>query len=831
MKVSRHWLQEWVEIQQDNAALAHLLTMGGLEVEAIEPVAPAFSRVVVAHVLSCEKHPQADRLNLCSVQVSADPSAQPLQIVCGAPNVKAGLKVPCAQVGAVLPLADGKTLEIREAPVRGIVSSGMLCSAKELGIAEESDGLLILPEDTPVGMSIRDALDLDDSIFTLKLTPNRGDCLSVKGLAREVSAITGQALKLPVIQPVDARLSSNGSGEAGSGWTPVQLSAGEACPIYLGRVIRLARRPLQSPAWLRQKLERSGIRPIEPVVDATNYGLIALGHPTHAFDHAKLKGQISVRMAQEGEQLELLNGNTVKLRTDSVLIADESGPLALAGVMGGQASSVTETTQEIFLECAWFDPNSVAGRTRHYTLNSEAAHRFERGVDPAAIFEAMEFVTQVLLDLCGGEAGPIIQAGALPQAKPIVPVRLARIHRVLGLHFSSEEVQSLFGRLGLRFSIQEDIPVQTEVTAAQLLQGKGQGGIPVSTVSTVFLVSPPSHRFDLSIEADFIEEVARLHGYDHIDAQSPQGELALLPSREALRPSKVIAQSLVQRDYQEVITYSFIDRDWEKDFAANDHPVEVINPIASQMAVMRSSLIGGLVSVLSSNLKRRQERVRIFEIGRTFLHQDDVQTPYLQSKKLGVLAYGPLVPEQWGQAARMVDFFDVKADLEVLVPHLEYAAASHVALHPGRTSVLKSKGQVVGWLGELHPVLAKKYDLPHAPILLEIDLEVLERLDLPRYAETSKFQAVRRDLAVVVDERQAVGEVLSVLKEHAPASMIDVGLFDVYRGTGLPEGKKSLAFRMILQDQEKTLTDADIEAVTSHVMGVLEQRFQAVLRQ
>jgi phenylalanyl-tRNA synthetase beta chain len=824
MKVSRHWLQQWVEIKQDNASLAHLLTMGGLEVEAIEPVAPAFSKVVVAQVLTCEKHPQADRLNLCTVQISSDPAAQPLQIVCGAPNVKAGLKVPCAQVGAVLPMADGKTLEIKEAPVRGIVSSGMLCSAKELGIAEESDGLLILPDDTPVGISIREALDLDDTAFTLKLTPNRGDCLSVKGLAREVSAITGQALKLPVIEAVQTTLTV---GE-GSGWHPVSLQAGNACPVYLGRVIRLASRPKQSPAWLRQKLERSGIRSIEPVVDATNYGLIALGHPTHAFDHAKLHGPVSVRLAQEGEQLELLNGSQVKLRSDSLLITDENGPLALAGVMGGLASSVTEATQEVFLECAWFDPDAVAGRTRHYTLNSEAAHRFERGVDPAGIVEAMEFVTQVLLALCGGEAGPIIQSGTLPKPKAIVPVRLARINRVLGLSFTSDEVKALLERLGLSVAVQEDIPEERDLTPDQIKQG---AHLLSPKDSTVFLVTPPSHRFDLNIEADFIEEVARLHGYDHIPAEAPQGELALLPSRELLRSSKVIAQHLVQRDYQEVITYSFIERDWEKDFSANAHPVEVINPIASQMAVMRSSLIGGLVATLSSNLKRRQERVRIFEMGRTFHHQADQQPPYRQSKKLGLLAYGPVVSEQWGQPARMVDFFDVKADCEALLPHLEYLASSHVALHPGRTSVLKYEGKIAGWLGELHPVLAKKYDLPHAPIVLEIDLDVLETLALPRFSEPSKFQSVRRDLAVVVNEALPVGEVLQALKDQSPASVIDIGLFDVYRGAGLPEGKKSLAFRMILQDQDKTLTDTDIEAVTAHITAMLEQRFQAVLRQ
>lgn len=824
MKVSRHWLQEWVNIKQDNAALAHLLTMGGLEVEAIEPVAPAFSRVVVAHVLSCEKHPQADRLNLCTVQVSSDPTAQPLQIVCGAPNVKAGLKVPCAQVGALLPLAEGKSLEIKEAPVRGIVSSGMLCSAKELGIAEESDGLLILPEHTPVGISLREALDLDDTVFTLKLTPNRGDCLSVKGLAREVAAITGEPWHLPVINNVQSQL-ANGQG---SGWKAVNLQAGSACPVYLGRVIRLASRPKQSPAWLRQKLERSGIRPIEPVVDATNYGLIALGHPTHAFDHAKLQGQISVRMAQEGEELELLNDSTVKLRTDSVLIADENGPLALAGVMGGLASSVTEATQEIFLECAWFDPDAIAGRTRHYNLNSEAAHRFERGVDPAGIVEAIEFVTAVLLELCGGEAGPIIQSGTLPQPKAIVPVRLARINRVLGLRFGSEEVKGLLERLGLRFAVQEAIPEERDFTPDQIKHNAH----PINpTDATVFLVTPPSHRFDLKIEADFIEEVARLYGYDHILAQAPQGELALLPSKETLRPSKVIAQSLVQRDYQEVITYSFIDRDWEKDFSDEESPVEVINPIASQMAVMRSSLLGGLVATLSSNLKRRQERVRIFEMGRTFHHQSNQTPPYLQTKKLGLLAYGPVAAEQWAQPGRIVDFFDVKADLEALVPGLHYQASNHVALHPGRTSVLKLGGKEVGCLGELHPVLTKKHELPHAPILLEMDLDVLETLSLPQFIEPSRYQAVRRDVAVVVDEALPVGDVLQALKQHAPASIIDMGLFDVYRGTGLPEGKKSLAFRMILQDQDKTLTDTDIEAVTTSITSMLAQRFEAVLRQ
>ncbi len=804
MKLSRRWLNSVVPTDHTDAELAHLLTMGGLEVEAITPVAPAFHSIVVGEVLTCEKHPQADKLNVTTVRVHADAAQPALQIVCGAPNVAVGLKVPCALMGAVMPTAPGaEPFVIRQAKLRGVESSGMLCSARELGISEEADGLLVLPADAPVGANLRDYLELDDQVFTLKLTPNRGDCLSLKGLAREVAAVTGAPMTWPAVATVPVTLPAPG----GAGQSPVLLQAGAACPIYLGRVIRLARRPAESPAWLRRRLERSGLRPIEPVVDATNYGLITLGHPTHAFDHAKLQGPIQVRLAAAdgSERLTLLNGSEVTLRPDSLVIADAGGPLALAGVMGGLPSSVTAETTEVFLECAWFAPEAVAGRTRHYTLNSEAAQRFERGVDPAGVFAAMEFVTQLLLDLCGGEAGPVQVAGALPPARPVVPVRLSRIERVLGVAFDRDTVAGLFTRLGVDF---------TE-----------QGG--------VFTVQPPSHRFDLAIEADFIEEVARLYGYDNIPGVAPAGGLHLLPSPERERSRLTLARTLVARDFQEVITYSFVDPAWERDFAGNAQPVAVINPIAAQMAVMRSTLLGGLVSTLAFNLKRRQERARLFEIGRTFAYAGsdaEAGSGYHQVPRLGLLAYGSALPEQWGSAARRVDFFDLKGDIEALLPDLVCRVAQHPALHPGRSAELVVHGIVVGWLGELHPGLLAAYDLPHAPVVAEIDLAKLQELSLPRFSEPSRFPAVRRDLAVVLADAVPARDVLDALQSVAGNQVTEIELFDVYRGAGLPEGQKSLAFRIVIQDTARTLTDGEIDSVTAAMTKILSERFDAQLR-
>lgn len=801
MKISRQWLDQAVDSRKSDDQLSHLLTMGGLEVEGIEAVAPPFSAVVVAQVLSCEPHPQADRLKLCSVQASAEPGAAPLQIVCGAPNVAAGLKVPCAVVGAKLP-----GIEIRAAKVRGIESHGMLCSAKELGISDEAAGLLVLPDDAPVGTALRDYLELDDRVFELKLTPNRGDCLSLKGLAREVAAITGAPLVLPAIEPVPATLSAP-SGAAGSGWAPVALEAGAACPLYLGRVIRLASRPAESPAWLRRRLERSGLRPIEPVVDATNYGLIALGQPTHAFDHAKLQGPVRVRMAKAdgSEKLQLLTGDEVAVRGDTLVIADDQGPLALAGVMGGQPSSVTARTTEVFLECAWFAPEAVAGRTRQYNLNSEAAHRFERGVDPAGVFAAMEFVTRTLLELCGGEAGPVVVAGAVPAARAPVAVRLARINRVLGLDFSEAQVKALFDRLGVGSSV----------------------------VDGVFQAQAPAHRFDLVIEADFIEEVARLHGYDNIPGIAPASLLYLLPAPEATRTRLQFARDLVARDYQEVITYSFVDPAWERDFAANPAPVAVLNPIAAQMGVMRSTLAGSLVDTLAFNLKRKQDRVRLFEIGRVFRQAADASSPlpgYQQPLRVGVLASGSALPEQWGEPARRCDFFDLKGDLAALVPGLRTRAAAHPALHPGRSAELLLGEQAIGWIGELHPALLAPYDLPHAPVLAEFDLAAALAGVVPRFSEASRFPAVRRDLAVVVDEGRPVQELLDALESLRTPAVVELGLFDLYRGKGLPEGRKSLAFRIVMQDTARTLTDPEIDEVTGAMTRMLSERFGAELR-
>ncbi len=563
MKFSESWLRTFVNPDLSTDALAHLLTMAGLEVEEQDPVAPAFTQVVVAHVLEVVKHPDADRLNVCQV----DAGNGPVQIVCGAPNVAAGLKVPCALPGAVLP----GDFKIKVAKVRGVESSGMLCSARELGIAEDASGLLVLPADAPVGESIRRYLDLDDTLFTLKLTPNRADCLSLTGVAREVSALTGVAAVYPVVEPVapacDAR-------------REVVLDAPEACPRYAGRVVRGINAKAPTPEWMQKRLERSGIRSISAVVDVTNYVMLELGQPLHAFDDAKLQGAIHARLPKAGEKLLLLNEQTIDIDADVLVIADDAKPLALAGIMGGEESGVTLETTDLFLESAFFIPFAIAGKARRYGFSSDASHRFERGVDFAGAVRALERATRLILDICGGQAGPVTEAlAALPQRQP-VRLRTARVNKVLGVPFSAETIASLLGRLGLPF-VQE-------------------GGD--------FVVTPPSFRFDIEIEEDLIEEVVRVHGYDEIPAPPPVARAAMLPMPEGKRQIQRLRQVLADAGYQEVVNFAFVEEGWEKDFGGNADPIRLANPIASQMGVMRSTLIGGLVATLANNLKRKQSR-------------------------------------------------------------------------------------------------------------------------------------------------------------------------------------------------------------------------------
>ena len=790
MKFSESWLRSFVNPSLSGEALSHLLTMAGLEVEEEETVAPAFNDVIVAQVLEVVKHPDADRLNVCKVDIG---TGTPQQIVCGAPNVAAGLKVPCALPGARLP----GDFTIKVAKVRGIESSGMLCSAKELGTAEDASGLLILPADAPVGQSIRQYLDLDDRLLTLKLTPNRADCLSLTGIAREVAALTGTPAKYVEIADVPV---------TGSATREIVLDAPAACPRYCGRIVTGVNAKAPTPEWMKRRIERSGVRAISALVDITNYVMLELGQPLHAFDNAKLSGAIHARMAKPGEKLLLLNEQTIPVDADVLMIADEQKPLAMAGIMGGEESGITLETTDLFLESAFFAPTAIAGRARRYGFGSDASHRFERGVDFGATRAAIERATQLILEICGGQACPLVEAAADLPARKAVRLRVARVAKVLGVAFSAGQIADLFNRLALPFTREGDD----------------------------FLVTPPSYRFDIEIEEDLIEEVARLHGYDNIPAPAPQGSLAMLPQTESARPIARIRQVLADAGYQEVVNFAFVEEGWEADFAGNAHPIRLANPIASQMSVMRSTLFGGLVANLATNLKRKQNRVRVFETGRCF-KRDAKAGPvpgFHQPWRLSGLAYGGAVPEQWGAPARNADFFDVKGDLEALLaPQVaRFEKVAHPSLHPGRAAQIIVDDKVIGVVGELHPQWVQKYELPLAPVVFELELDALKAACLPQYAEVSRFPAVVRDLAIVVDQNVALQALLDGLAANRPALVTEVGLFDVYTGKGIDSGKKSLAFRIVMQDTQRTLQDAEVDAAVQHLVAYLQSAFAAQLR-
>lgn len=784
MKFSENWLRSLVNPDLDTAQLEHLVTMAGLEVEAVEPAAPAFDKVVVAEILSAEKHPNADRLQVCRVKVG---EGEPLQIVCGAPNARAGLKTACALVGAELP----NDFKIKQAKVRSVESFGMLCSAKELGLTEAAEGILELPTDAPVGEDFRVYRRLNDNLLTLKLTPNRGDCLSILGIAREVAALTGAQLNHIDCSPVAATIADG---------LPVTVDEAQACPRYCGRVIRGINAQAATPAWMLERLERSGLRGIHPVVDVTNYVLLELGQPMHAFDLVKLKGGIRVRMGQAGEKLALLNEQAIELAADTLTIADDSGPLALAGVMGGAASAVSDTTRDIFLESAHFVPAAIAGRARRYGLSTDSSHRFERGVDIDLPRHALERATRLILDICGGRAGPLVEtAGEAPRRKPVA-FRPQRACRLLGIDLDAGEMAAIFGRLGMQVAEQGD----------------------------TFQVTPPGFRFDIEREVDLIEEVARVHGYEAIPTIAPRGAACLLPVTETERATSEAKRLLNVRGYQEIITYSFIAAELDADFRASGQAVALLNPIASQMDTLRGSLMAGLVQTLRHNLNHGQERLRLFELGRCF----DGATAEAQPLRLAGLAYGQARPEQWGEAKREADFFDIRNDVEALFHplSLQFERAEHPALHPGQTARISLDGQAIGWLGTLHPRLVQKYDFVRAPILFELAWLAVAARKTPRYAGLSKLPAVRRDIAVVTDADVAVGEILQAAKANLPTKMVDIALFDVYQGKGMESGKKSLAFSMLLQDTEKTLTDAEIEAAVGQMVQFLAERFNLTLR-
>ena len=740
MQFSEQWLRSLVNPPLDREALGHLMTMAGLEVEESAPVAPPFTGVVIARIVEAEKHPNADKLKLCKVDAG---QGELLQIVCGAPNAAVGMKVPCAVVGAKLP-----GFEIKAAKLRGVDSFGMLCSARELGLSEDHAGLMDLPVDAPVGTNLREYLALDDTLFTIKLTPNRSDCLSLLGVGREVAALTGQPLSVPEVVAVEPTIDDRRA---------IVLDAPAACPRYCGRIVRSVDAKLPTPDWMKQRLQRCGVRSISALVDVTNYVMLELGQPLHAFDNARLSGAIHVRYPREGEQVLLLNEQTVTPAADTLLIADETRALALAGIMGGEESGITLETTDLFLESAFFAPDAIAGRARSYGFVSDASHRFERGVDFELAASAIERATQLILEICGGAAGPVVEAVSkehLPARKP-VRLRPARARRLLGIDPDNAAI-------------------------VKLLNGVHLG---VSHEGENLLVVPPSFRFDIEIEEDLIEEIARLYGYDNIPALPPQGGLAMLDRSESGRSVWDVRHLLAGRDYQEVVNYAFVEEAWERDFCSSDTPIRLANPIASQMSVMRSSLIPGLAGNLVANRKRQLSRVRVFEIGRCFERKADGEpiAGFHQPVRVAGLAAGSALPEQWGAPTRNVDFYDMKGDVEALfAPRtLKFEPVSEPALHPGRAAAVLLDGRRIGVVGELHPVWVQRYDLGAAPVVFELDMDAALLADLPAYAEISRQPAVTRDLALVVEQALPVARVIEVLSESAPAIVKRVELFDV----------------------------------------------------
>ncbi len=789
MKVSVNWLRELVDFKGSVDELSHALTMAGLEVEEMSAVAPAFDHVVVAEIKTVNPHPNADKLRVTEVDAG---SGTFLQIVCGAPNVVVGMRVPCALVGAKLP-----GFEIKEAKLRGVDSNGMLCSARELGLSDDHAGLLQLAAEAPIGVDIREYLDLNDTYLTLKLTPNRGDCLSMVGIARDLAAATGAKLSLPAVYDVPST-----STDART----VTISEPKACGHYLGRVIRNINTQAPTPDWMKRRLDRAGFRSISALVDITNYLTLERGRPMHAFDLDKLKGNINVRFPTAGEEMNLLNEQHVVLAPDMLLVADDAGPVAIAGVMGGLESSVTVTTTNVFFEAAFFAQDVIQGKTRKLGINSDAAYRFERGVDPTSALTGIEFATRLTLDICGTpstEIGPVTEAkGELPMRVPI-SVRVARVNSIIGLNIPVESMTNIFGRL------------QCAVVKA----------------GATLLVTPPSYRFDLNIEEDFIEEIARIYGYDNVPSLPPLSSVPMLAVPEAHRSRSAIRHVIAGLGYQEVINYSFVPEAWEADFAANLSPVRLVNPIASHMNVMRTSLIGGLIENLKNNLNRGESRLRLFELGRCFPSAE--ASVNAQPERIAGLAYGSLHAEQWGlDKSAKTDFFAVKGDVEALLDgfQVNFEKSEHPALHPGRSAWILVDGKRAGSLGELHPRCQQKYELPSAPILFELDAEIVAKTTSPHFSGLSRMQAVRRDVALLFNDDIPVQSIVDAVKSRKYPSITQFALFDLYRGNGLAAGQKSLAFRIVMQDTELTLTDMACDLVVAEIVKVLSQEFGATLR-
>ena len=792
MKFSENWLRELVEIKADRTQLAHALTMAGLEVEELTPLGDDLAGVIVAEIVAAEKHPEADRLQVC--KVAAGQGEPLLQIVCGAPNARVGIKVPLAMVGAKLP----GDISIRAATLRGVESSGMLCSAKELGIDADASGLLELPPDAPVGRSLAEYLGLPDASFELKLTPNRPDCLGLVGLAHDVAALFGSAVKLPAMAAVPV---------AGAARRGIRLEVGKDAPRYLGRIVEGIDPAVRTPLWLTERLRRAGLRPIGAVVDVTNYVMLELGQPLHAFDNDTLEGDIVVRHARAGETLKLLDGNEAKLDGGFVLIADEKKPLAVAGVMGGFDSRVTDATRSIFLESAHFAPAAIMGRARKLGLHTDASHRFERGVDPELPRRALERATELLLAIAGGKAGPVLVAenlADLPQPVPVA-LRRTRLQRVLGVAVADAEVARIFTALGMQVA------------------ATGEG----------WQITAPSSRFDIEREEDLIEEVARIFGYDKIPTATPAGALTLAIEPEARIGELALREQLAARGFYEAVNLSFVPEDLLARWGFSERLVPLANPLSADLAVMRPSLLPGLIEALRHNLARQQERVRLFELARVFAAGD----PPVETPSLAIAACGNARTEQWGEPARNLDFHDLKGDLDALIgwggePQRWTVHADGLPpwLHPGRGARVARDGETVGHLGALHPHLARELDLGADVHVLEVALEPLLARRLPQAVAIPRFPALRRDIAMDLPETVSWSQIDRTVRATLGERLRELRLFDRYSGKGVEAGRKSLAMGLILQDASRTLTDDDADRWVREAVNALEQTCQGKLR-
>ncbi|TBL46850.1 phenylalanine--tRNA ligase subunit beta [Obesumbacterium proteus] len=794
MKFSELWLREWVNPAISSEELSEQITMAGLEVDGVEPVAGEFNGVFVGEVVECGQHPNADKLRVTKVNVGGE---RLLDIVCGAPNCRKGLKVAVATIGAVLP----GDFKIKAAKLRGEPSEGMLCSFSELGISEDHDGIIELPADAPIGTDIREFLKLNDNAIEISVTPNRADCLGIIGVARDVAVLNTLTLNVPAMDAVPAAIHDT---------FPITVEATDACPRYLGRVVKGINVKAATPLWMREKLRRCGIRSIDPVVDVTNYVLLELGQPMHAFDLNRLEGGIVVRMAKEGEKLTLLDGNEATLAADTLVIADQQKALAMGGIFGGEHSGVNEETQDVLLECAYFNPLSITGRARRQGLHTDASHRYERGVDPALQAAAMERATRLLIDICGGQAGPVIDVtneATLPK-RATITLRREKLDRLIGHHVEDAQVTDILERLGCKVSFAND----------------------------TWQAVAPSWRFDMEIEEDLVEEVARVYGYNNIPNVPVKADLIMTSHREANLPLKRVKTMLVDRGYQEAITYSFVDPKVQALLHPAEEALILPSPISVEMSAMRLSLWSGLLSAVVYNQNRQQSRVRLFETGLRFVPDTAANLGIRQDVMLAGVIAGNRYEEHWNLERQVVDFYDLKGDLEAILDltgkldDVQFKAETNPALHPGQSAAIYLAGKRVGFIGVVHPDLERKLDLNGRTVVFEIEWEALAERRIPQAREVSRYPANRRDIAVVVAENVPAEDILAECKKVGVNQVVGVNLFDVYRGKGVAEGYKSLAISLVLQDTTRTLEEEEIAATVAKCVEALKQRFQASLR-